>query len=87
MKLYKCQYSAAYLKNDLEEIGLQVQGSKLSFISREPNHILKSYLKMLCIEKNTSLGSLLKFVGDAGEFNGALGSWHPLISSLEVRSE
>ena len=36
---------------------------------------------MLCIETNTSLGSLQKFEGAAGEFLGALSCWHPLISS------
>ena len=36
---------------------------------------------MLCVETSTSLGSLQKFEGAAGEFKGAHGSRHPLISS------
>ena len=50
-------------------------------LSREPNLIFKSYLKVLYIETSTSLGSLQKFEGAAGEFKGAVGSGHPLISS------
>ena len=42
---------------------------------------------MLCIETSTYLGSLQKFEGDAGEFKGALGSRHPIISSPEVALE
>ena len=61
-----------------------VQGSKLSFFSGEPNSIFKSYLKVLCIETSTSLGSLHIFDRDVGEFKGVLGSRHPLISSPDV---
>ena len=41
----------------------------------------RSYLKMLCIETITSLGSLQKFEGAVGEFKRVMGSRHPLISS------
>ena len=58
-----------------------VTGFETKFFSREPSCIFKCYLEMLCIETSTSLGSLQKFEGAAGEFKGALGSWHPLISS------
>ena len=44
-------------------------------------YIFKSYLKVLCIETSTSLGSMQKFDGAAGEFKGALGSRLQLISS------
>ena len=57
------------------------QGLKLTFFFREPNCIFKSHLKVLCIETSTSLGYLQKFEGAVGEFKGALGSRHPLISS------
>ena len=50
-------------------------------ISREPNCIFISFIKVLCIANSTSLGSLQKFEGVAGVFKGALGSQHPLISS------
>ena len=53
----------------------------LRFFSREPNCIFKSHLQVLCIETSTFLGSLQIFEGAAGEFKGALGSPHPLISS------
>ena len=56
-------------------------GLEIKFFSREPNCIFKSYLKVLCTEISTSLGSLQKFEGAPGEFKGALGSRHPLISS------
>ena len=49
--------------------------------SRESNCIFTSYLKVLRIETSTSLGSLQKFEGAAGQFKEVLGSWHPLISS------
>ena len=39
---------------------------------------------MLIIEASTYLGSLQRFEGAAGEFKGALGFWHPLISSLDI---
>ena len=42
---------------------------------------LEIKLNVFCIENSTSLGSLQKFEGAAGEFKGALSSWHPLISS------
>ena len=44
----------------------------LDFFAREVNSILKCYLKVLCIETSTSLGSLQKFEGAVGEFKGAL---------------
>ena len=52
------------------------------FFSREPNVIFKSYLKVLCIEASTSLGSLQKF-DDLQEnlIKGALGSRLQLILS------
>ena len=53
---------------------------------REPNCIFKSYLKVVCIETSTSLGSLKKFEGAAGGFNGALDAHHPLILSPELTS-
>ena len=58
-----------------------LQGLKLCFFSRKPNCIFKCYLKVLCIETSTSLGSLQKFEGVAWEFKGALGSQGPLILS------
>ena len=56
------------------------------FSSREPDRICRSYLMVLCIETCTSLGSasLQNFKGAAGEFKGALRSWHPLISSPDL---
>ena len=57
--------------------------NKVVVFSREPNCISKSYLKVLCIETNTLVGSLQKFEGAAVEFKGALGSRHFLISSPE----
>ena len=42
---------------------------------------------MLCIETSTFLGSLQKFEGADGEFKGALGSRHSLISSPEISPE
>ena len=51
---------------------------EIKLFSREPNCILYSFLKVLCIETSTFLGSLQKFEGAAGEFKGALGSWHHL---------
>ena len=63
---------------------LKMQGSKLIIFSREPNCIFKSYLKVLCMEPSTSLGSLQQFEGGAGEFKGALGFQHRLISSPEM---
>ena len=38
---------------------------------------------MFCIENSTSLGSLQKFEGAAGEFKRGLGSRYPLISGPE----
>ena len=60
------------------EIIIFFQGAQLHL------QIFKSYLKMFCIETSSSLGSLQKFEGAAGEFKGALGSPHPLISSPVV---
>ena len=57
---------------------------EITLFSREPNCIFKSHLRVLCIETSTSLGSLQKFEGATGEFKGALGSWHPRISSPEL---
>ena len=57
-------------------------GPEIKLFSRKPNCIFKSFLKVFCKETNTSLGSMQKFGGAAGVFKGALGSWHPLISSL-----
>ena len=62
-------------------------GLEVKFFSREPNCIFKSYLKVLCIEISTALGSLQKFEGAAGEFKGALGYRHPLILSPEIPYE
>ena len=56
-------------------------GLEIKIFSREPNCIFISFIKILCISNSTYLGSLQKFEGAAGAFNGALGSWHPLISS------
>ena len=57
-------------------------GLEIKILSRKPNcMIFKSYLKVLYIKISTSKGSLQKFEGAAGEFKGALGSRHPLISS------
>ena len=56
----------------------------LNFFSREPNCIFKSYLKVLCIETSTSLGSLQKYEGAEGKFKGAHGSRHMLILSPGV---
>ena len=47
-----------------------ISGLEIKILSREPNCIFKSYLKVLY----TSLGSLQKFEGAAREFKGALGS-------------
>ena len=58
-----------------------IPGLETKFFSREPKCIFQSYLKVLRIETSTTLGSLQKFEGAAGEFKGALCSWHPLISS------
>ena len=52
------------------------QGLKLSSFSREPNCIFKSYLKALCIETSTFLGSLQKFEGCHRRIQGS-----PLILS------
>ena len=60
---------------------VRLAGLEIKIFSREPNCIFKKYLKALCIETSSFLGSLQKFEGAAGEFRGALGSWHPLISS------
>ena len=62
-------------------------GLEIKIFSREPNCIFKSHLQMLCIETSTFLGSLQKSEGAAGEFKGALGSRHPLISSPDVSWE
>ena len=48
------------------------QGSKLKFYPGSP--IFLSYQETLRIESSTSLGSLQKFEGAAGEFKGALGT-------------
>ena len=56
-------------------------GLEIKIFSREPNCIFKRHFQVLCIETSTFLGSLQKFEGAAGEFKGALGSRHPLISS------
>ena len=61
--------------------GQTQQGSKLSFFPGSQTAISKSFLKVLCIENSTSLGSLQKYEGAAGDFNGAQGSWYPFISS------
>ena len=61
-------------------------GLEIKILSREPNCIFSSYLEILCIETSTSLGSLEKFEGAAGEFNGALGFRHPLILSPDISS-
>ena len=55
----------------------QISGLEIKIFFREPNCILKSYQNVLCIETSTFLGTLQKFEGDAAEFKGALGSWHP----------
>ena len=73
------EFTNVYVQKYSEEIGLEIK-----LFSREPNCIFKSYLKVLCIENSTYLGSLQKFEGAAEEFKGALGSWHPLISSPEI---
>ena len=56
-----------------------ISGPETIFFPREPNCIFKCYLKVLCLENSTSLGSLEKCEGAAR----ALGSRHPLISSPE----
>ena len=42
----------------------------LSVFSLEPNCIFNTYLKVLCIETSTSMGSMQKFEGAKGEFKG-----------------
>ena len=60
---------------------VSITGLEIKIFSREPDFIFKSHhVQVLCIETNKFLGSLQKF-GAAGEFKGALGSWHPIISS------
>ena len=60
----------------------QLQGSKLRLYPGSPIASSKAiYVEMLCIKTSTSLGSLQKFEEATGEFKGALGSRHPLISS------
>ena len=54
-------------------------GLEIKVFSLKPK--FDSYHKVLCIETSTSLGSLQKFEVATGEFEGALGSSHPLISS------
>ena len=56
-----------------------IAGLEIKFLFWEPYCIFKSYLKVLCIETSTSLGSLQKYEEARGEFKGALGSKHPLI--------
>ena len=60
-----------------------IAGLEIKLLFREPYCIFKSYLKVLCIKTSTTLRSLQKFKGAPGEFKGALGSRHPLISSPE----
>ena len=50
-----------------------MQGLKLRFFSREFDCIFISFMKVLCISSSTSLGSLQKFEGTAGEFKAAFG--------------
>ena len=50
----------------------ELTGLEIEYFSREPNCILKSYLKVLCIESSTSVGSLHKYGGAAVEFKGVL---------------
>ena len=69
----KVCFAVLNLKNNFPYIlscYITFEGSKLSFFSREPNCIFKSYLK----ETSTSLGSLEKFKGASGEFTGP---WAP----------
>ena len=54
-------------------VGLEIK----CFFFQGATCIFKSYLKVLCIETSTSLGSLQEFEGDAGEFKGALRSRTP----------
>ena len=58
-------------------------GLEIKILSRKPECIFISFLKVFCMSNNTYLGSLQKFEGAAGAFKGALGSRHPLISSPE----
>ena len=53
---------------------LSCSGLKIDLFSREPNCIFKRYLKVLCIETSTSLGTLQKFEEAARKIKGALGS-------------
>ena len=56
-------------------------GLEMKIFFREPNYIFISFIKVFWISNSTYLDSLQKFEGAAGEFKGALGYWHPLISS------
>ena len=72
-----CLVKVALMHRSFTNPGLEIK----CFFSREHNCIFKSYLNVLCIETSAFLGSLQKFDGGAGEFNGAPGSRLTLISS------
>ena len=57
--------------NRLIKITVLFTGLEIIKISRKPNCIFKSNLKVLCIEISSSLVSLQKFEGAPGEFKGA----------------
>ena len=69
---------------NIQGAAVLIQGSKLSFFSKEPNCIFKSYLKVLSIEASTSLGFLQRFEGAPGEFEGSPASRLQLISSPAI---
>ena len=76
----KCATAAAPGEEEREEeseegknftlVYFHYTGLEIKVLSREPNCIFKSYLKVVCIETCTSFGSLLKFEGASGEFKG-----------------
>ena len=61
--------------------------NKVLFFSREPNCIFKIYLKVLCIETSTSLGSLQKFEGAQENFLAPLNfkpCYHKILYSMFI---
>ena len=67
---------ASYMYTELEYI---------KNFSWEPKYVFTRYLKVLCIETSSSLGSLLKFEGAAGEIKGPLISWLQMIGALSIQ--
>ena len=60
-----------------------ISGLKIIFFPGSPIASYGHFLRVLCKESSTSLGSMQKFEEASGKFKGALGSWHPLILSPE----